>query len=57
MQVYDQQRHPYPEKAIAKNVEEQWTVDRVILWLEANDFRPAIDFFKGIFILLYNIHL
>ncbi|KAG1642832.1 hypothetical protein G6F44_004434 [Rhizopus delemar] len=47
MQVYDQQRHPYPEKAIAKNVEEQWTVDRVILWLEANDFRPAIDFFKA----------
>ncbi|KAI9280661.1 hypothetical protein BY458DRAFT_499972 [Sporodiniella umbellata] len=46
MQIHDPQRNTYTEKASTKNSEDQWTVDRVILWLEANDFRPAIDFFK-----------
>lgn len=25
-----------------------WTMDRVVRWLDANDFKPAIEVFKGI---------
>lgn len=24
-----------------------WTMDRVLRWLDVNDFKPAIDVFKG----------
>ncbi|CAO3662209.1 unnamed protein product [Rhizopus stolonifer] len=47
MQIHDPQRHTYPEKVSTKNSDDEWTVKRVILWLEANDFRPAVDFFKA----------
>lgn len=47
MQIHDPQKHTYPEKVSTKNPDDEWTVKRVILWLEANDFRPAVDFFKG----------
>lgn len=26
-----------------------WTMDRVVRWLETNNFKGAIDFFKGLY--------
>lgn len=37
---------PFPENYGAP---EYWTMDRVIRWLDANDFKSAIDLFKGLF--------
>lgn len=39
---------PFPDKIqLPQDYAEYWTLDRVIRWLDANDFKPAIDVFKG----------
>jgi hypothetical protein len=30
---------------------EYWTMDRVVRWLDVNEFKPAIELFKGKFIV------
>ena len=51
----NKQLPPFPEKIQQQQQQQQqpqdyadyWTMDRVIRWLDVNDFKPAIDVFKG----------
>jgi hypothetical protein len=46
-EVY-KQLPPYPEQQQAQHDwADYWTVDRVLRWLDVNEFKPAIDLFKG----------
>jgi hypothetical protein len=37
----------YPNEKDPYGSSEYWTIDRVLRWLEVNDFKPAIEVFKG----------
>lgn len=38
----------FPEKTLEEYAD-TWTMDKVIRWLETNDFKSAIEFFKGLY--------
>lgn len=45
---------PYPiDKDSHGGGSEYWTMDRVLRWLDVNDFKPAMEVFKGKSHLLY----
>jgi hypothetical protein len=48
-EVTENKQHSlFPDKLqLPQDHAEYWTLDRVIRWLDANDFKPAIDVFKG----------
>ncbi|KAK4522027.1 uncharacterized protein ATC70_004566 [Mucor velutinosus] len=44
----NKQLPPFPDKIQQpQDYAEYWTMDRVIRWLDVNDFKPAIDVFKA----------
>ncbi|KAI9280630.1 kinase-like domain-containing protein [Sporodiniella umbellata] len=47
MQVDDHSRHHYSDKSAMEHMESYWTLERVIQWLKANNFRSAIEMFKA----------
>lgn len=50
----NKQLAPFPDKIQQpQDYAEYWTMDRVIRWLDVNDFKPAIDVFKGNLICSY----
>lgn len=47
----NKQLPPYPDKIQQpQDYAEYWTMDKVVRWLDVNDFKPAIDVFKGKFL-------
>ena len=46
--IENKQHPPLPDKTqLPQDYAEYWTLDRVMRWLDVNDFKPAIDVFKG----------